>query len=73
MDDTKNIEEIKKKLDPELLQLEEVNGSAIKMRDDKYCIVIYVKKTNSTLKRVIPKEIDGIEVCIEEIGEVTAL
>lgn len=69
----KNLEQIKKKVDSEFLQLEDVNGSAIKVKDNEYFIVIYVKKITPSLKQIIPKEIDGIEVCIEEIGEVKAL
>jgi len=73
MNNPKKIEQIKKKLDSEFLQLEDVIGSAIKMKDNYYYIVIYVKKMNSKLKQIIPKEIDGIKVCIEEIGEIRAL
>jgi len=73
MNDIKKIEEIKKKIDSEFLRLEGINGSAIKMRGNKWYIVIYVKNVTSTLKQIIPKEVDGIEICTEEIGEVTAL
>ena len=73
MNDTKRLKQIKKKVDAKFLQLEGVNGSAIKMKDNEYCIVIYVKKITSSLKEVIPEEIDGVGVCIEEIGEIKAL
>jgi hypothetical protein len=73
MNDIARLKQIKKKVDAKFLPLEGVNGSAIKMKDNEYCIVIYVKKINPDLKRVIPKEIDGVGVCIEEMGEIKAL
>lgn len=73
MNDIKKIEEIKKTIDSKFLRLEGINGSAIKMRGNKWYIVIYVKKINSTINQIIPKEVDGIEICAEEIGEVITL
>ena len=73
MIDTKKLEQIKKKIDSEFLHLQDVNGTAIKMKDNEYVIVIYVKKINTVLKQIIPEEMDGIKVYIEEIGEVHPL
>jgi hypothetical protein len=73
MGGTKKLERIKKKIDSKFLSLKGINGTAIKMKDNEYVIVVYVDKINPTLKQIIPEETDGVKVCIEEIGEIKTL
>jgi uncharacterized protein involved in exopolysaccharide biosynthesis len=73
MNEIKKLEKIKKKIDSKFLHLQDVKGTAIKMKDNKYVIVIYVKKIDPVLKQAIPEEMEGIKVYIEEIGEVRPL
>lgn len=67
------LEQIKKKIDSKFLQLEGINRSAIKVKDNEYYIVIYVKELTSHLRKIIPKEIEGVRIKIEEIGEIKPL
>ena len=67
------IEDVKKRHEAELMKIKDVVGVAIGEKDGKPCLVVYVAKVSPGLREAIPKQIEGVEVSIEESGEFVAL
>lgn len=68
------IEDVKSRYGDQLLSKEGVVGIGIGETATKEpCIKVYVKERSPKVEEVIPKELEGYPVEIEEIGEVKAL
>lgn len=71
-----NIESVKKQHENRLMQLPNVSGVGIGQRDGNEVIKVFVthKVPESTLREeeMIPRELDGHGVDVEEIGVITA-
>jgi hypothetical protein len=69
------IEDVKRKHEEWLMGLPNVSGVAIGEKGGKQVIKVFVsaKVPQSTLKReeIIPGELDGFEVVVEEMGNIT--
>jgi hypothetical protein len=66
-------EDVKKRHEAELMKIKDVEGVAIGEKDGKTCLVVYVAKDSPRLREAIPRQIEGVEVRIEESGEFVAL
>jgi len=55
-----------------LLALEEVVGVGLGVREGKVCILVFVRHLTKNLEKVLPKRIEGVDVVIEEVGEIRA-
>lgn len=55
-----------------LLALEEVVGVGLGVREGKVCILVFVRRFTKNLEKVLPKRIEGVDVVIEEVGEIRA-
>lgn len=72
-DELDHIEEIRKKYENILLSINEVVGVGIGLsKDNKPCIKVSLIKRTPKLEKMIPKELEGIRVEVEEVGEVIA-
>lgn len=71
-----NIESVKTQHEDRLMQLPNVSGVGIGQRDGNEVIKVFVthKVPESTLREeeIIPRELDGHGVDVEEIGVITA-
>lgn len=68
-----SIYEVKERHEPNLMKITGVNGVGI---GDGYngelVIKVYVEKKTADMEKGLPKNIEGFEVEIEEIGEISA-
>jgi hypothetical protein len=53
-----------------LMAIPGVVGTGVGELKGKPCILVFVRKLDATLKRELPKELEGHPVEIEEVGEV---
>ncbi|MDL1955995.1 MAG: hypothetical protein LWW95_02935 [Candidatus Desulfofervidus auxilii] len=68
------IEEIKNKYESKFMAIDGVVGVGIgKTKDGVSCIKVYVKEKTTEIEKLIPNKVEGINVEIEEIGEISAL
>ena len=69
-----SIEDVKNRYEEQLFGKEGVVGIGIgETSTGKPCIKVYVKEKTPKVEGVIPKELEGYTVEMEEIGEVKAL
>lgn len=69
------VDQIKQRHEEELLGLDGVIGVGvgISTRTHKPCIKAYLKEPPARLHAAIPQQLDGVEVEVEEVGDVRAL
>ena len=68
------IEDVKRRYDDQLLSKEGVVGVGIgETTIGEACIKVYIKEKSPKVEKVIPKELEGYKVEIEEVGEIKAL
>lgn len=68
----KTIEQVLKEHTPEIMSVSGVVGTAQGLCDDAPCIKVYVAELTPELEKMLPDEIDGYMVKIEETGEFKA-
>ncbi len=56
-----------------IMRLKGVVGIGVGKKNDEFCIVVCVEKRTPDLMKALPKELDGYEVVVEEVGKIKAL
>jgi hypothetical protein len=67
-----SIEEIQQKHQHELMRIPGVIGVGIGLDADESVLVVMVAKQSRTIKRKVPKELDGYRLVIQETGVIRA-
>ena len=68
------IEDVKSRYEEQLLGKEGIVAVAIgATTTGEACIKVQIKKKSPKVEKVIPKELEGYKVEIEEVGEIKAL
>jgi len=73
--DLEQIEAVRQRHETKLMSLDGVVGLGIgksKSANNKLCIKVYVEAKKPKLEELVPKEIEGFAVEIEEVGEIIA-
>ena len=70
---TKEVDEVLTKHTKTLMTIPGVVGTGEGRCEGKPCIKVFVIKKTSDLDEKIPKNLDGYEVIIEEVGEIKPL
>lgn len=68
------IDDVKNRHESKLLSIDGVTGVGIgRSKKGALCIKVYVKNKTEEIDKSIPKNIEGFDVEIEDLGEVVAL
>jgi len=65
----KKIEEVQKIVEKDVLGLQDVTGVYIGEKDNKESIIVSVKKMNSNTRKLIPRQVEGYDIEVEDVGE----
>jgi hypothetical protein len=68
----KPIEAVLRDHTPELLRIPEVVGTGQGMKDGRPAIVVMLKRSDPTLMKSLPREIEGYPVDLRVVGDVSA-
>lgn len=68
-----SIQEIQQKHQYDLMRIPGVVGVGIGLEADESVLVVMVAKQTRTIKRKVPKQLDGYRLVIQETGVIRAL
>lgn len=65
-------DEVKQRHEEELMRIPGVVGVGVGQCDEQACIKVFLERQTPELAGIIPDELEGVQVELEEIGRVSA-